>query len=57
MIGSALMYRKIDSLAIETQRAVESIEAFMGATNSFAEPLQHASSLFGPLKEKSSENF
>ncbi|HAN07513.1 MAG TPA: hypothetical protein DCP89_03355 [Acidimicrobiaceae bacterium] len=57
VIGSALMYRKIDSLTTEAQRAVESIEALMCATDSFTEPLEHASSLFSPLKEKSSENF
>ena len=57
VIGSALMYRRIDSLAAETQRTIESIEAFVGAADSLKEPLEHASSLIRPLKEKSSENF
>ena len=57
VIGSALMYRKIDSLAAETQRTVESIEAFVSATDSLKEPLEHVSSLIRPLKEKSNENF
>lgn len=51
------MYRRIDSLAAETQRTIESIEAFVGAADSLKEPLEHASSLIRPLKEKSTENF
>jgi len=57
VIGSALIYRKIDSVTAETQRTVESIGSLVVATDSLAEPLQHASSLIRPLKEKSSENF
>ena len=57
LIGSALIYRKIDSVAAETEKTVDSIGRFVVAADSLAAPLEHASSLIGPLKAKSSENF
>jgi hypothetical protein len=57
LIGSALIYRMIGSVTAETQSTVESIGSLVLATDSLTEPLEHATTLIMPSKEKSSENF
>ena len=57
LIGSALIYRKIDSVTAETQSTLESIGSLVLATDSLTEPLEHATALIMPSKEKSSESF